>query len=229
MLQSSSGELYYSTSCSKVKVKRKYFYFSFVALSIFLSFCGCGSDILTAKEYKVYLSNPSNGLVQSHAIGDKLKMSVHYMPAAYLAYGDIQKSGLAFTPALLDSTLKSYAGHTTFYLTIESLSEKVDLQKFLQKDVSITLSDALNQLDMQLPEDITLQVDKQSYTPSLCIRESAPGLNHKITFVTVFPVNLTSTQAEKCILNWKDRFFQQSEFAFIFTVSDLKVTPQIRE
>jgi|GEM_PF-5283215 len=202
-----------------------------VHILLFIGLIGCHSPSLKEEQYVAYLNDASNGLTQYKIHKNNLKISIQYRPGAYLAYGDLIKSDLLHTKANYDSLKRGYDQNTTFYIQIESLNPKLDLRSLLHPDVENTLkiSEALTLLDEQLYTQLRLQLENKQLFPSLCIRESLPGLNQKIGFIAVFPIALHSlkSSAKMCSLSFNDTFFGTGTDDFVYNLSDIQDAPEM--
>jgi len=188
----------------------------------------CQSKRLAWKDYITYVNQPKNGLLQSTTVVGKVKLTAKYIPAAYTAYQEMLKANLPLTQAVYDSLTNFYQRSTTFQMTIESVDAKTDLRGLLCRDASnaAEMSEAMTRLDVEMPNQLHLSVGGKSYTPSLFVRENAPGLNRKVDFMLMFPIRLeqASGQADFVL---DDIFFQTGKNTLSFEIQDLISLPSI--
>ncbi len=198
-------------------------------LSLLVAAAGCRPKSLPERDYAAYLADPGNGFLKTRMAGAHLKTSAQYIPPAYLAFREMRRSSFPAVPHTYDSLKTACSGNATFYLTIESTGDKLDLRSLLHRNPTdpVQLSAALSRLDMGFPDGLSLTLEGKSYPPGLCVRESAPGLNRKIRFIAVFPVALDKAAANRCTLAWQDAFFQKSAARFEFLLPDIRAVPDI--
>ncbi len=205
-------------------------YWSYLLLLCGLFLTGCHSRQLSPTAYETYLSNPDHGLMQSRDVIHKIRIAVQYLPVPYLTYKEMKKTGLPLTLPSYDSLKTAYQEGATFQLTLESLDPKLDLEGLLYgKATEVAEKSAIMAtMDTELVNQLTLEVAGKSYHPALCIRESMPGMNRKVHFLMVFPVDIPKAADEKLTFVLDDSFFQTGRTTLYFQAKDLTTAPDIQ-
>jgi hypothetical protein len=180
------------------------------------------------KDYFKWINNEDNGLVKSKYVND-VKISVKYLPPAYLAYEELSGNPYA-SKKVKDSLINYYSKSKAFLLTIGTDERKVKGMDIMYKDISDyneyrTRSEFMN---FEMDELISLNTHSSSFKPVLNTMENTYSTTNSRSIFLVFNGEELAKEfdhSESVDLVFNDDIFQTGVNHFVFEKKSLESIP----
>jgi len=208
------------------------FLFLYVAGAMLWCLPGCrrAGTITSVADYVAYCNDPANGLVQVQE-QDGLKLTVKYLPPAYLAYLELYKGSASF--GALDSLSAQYRQSPTFQLIIESADAAVPLEELIFREAATPTDFTQHQttLTYGMEEYVRLAVGGKKIAPVLSTLESTVENDRKLSLLFVFNSDndpaFSFNKGEPVNFSLARNFFLGSNALFAFQADDLNQLPSL--
>jgi len=201
-------------------------YIGLLAL-MFLSSCG-QSSVNSYEEYLAWLNDAENGLVMHKEAGG-ITIKVKQLPSNYIAYQDLMNEKNV-KKQVVDSIANSYDKSLTFLMTIgvDGDLKKGDIMYQGVKNYE-EYKRQLYQLNFDIENDISLNIEGNIYKPVLSHLENVYGLtdsrNITLVFVPETKEDLSFYKSEEIQFTYDDELFDTGINHFTFNRKDINNSP----
>jgi hypothetical protein len=201
----------------------------YLGVLCFLLLSSCTQKSVNSfEEYLAWLNDESNGLVMSKEAGGII-IKVKQLPSNYLAYQDLMNSQ-EIDKNIVDSVINSYDKSITFLMTIgvDGDVKKGDIMYQGVKNYE-EYKQQLYQLNFDIENDISLDIEGKIYKPVLSHLENVYGLTDSRNITIVFVPETEEEQsfymAEEILFTYDDELFDTGINHFTFNREDINSTP----
>lgn len=204
-------------------------------LPVFLCFLlfvqvGCVQNECSVTEFHQYINDPDNGLIKTRTASG-FQFSVKFLPPEYVAYNNIKSTG-NYNQNDYDSLTMMFSKNLTFLLTIgpdKSVGNKFDIM-YIGINTTEEYNQRVHQLNFDIKEYITIDVDGNKYKPVLTKLENTYGLSTERKINLVFAPYETENEflkADEIDLIFNDEIFGTGINHFKFLSSEINSIPKI--
>ncbi|MEO1517121.1 MAG: hypothetical protein AAFV95_19005 [Bacteroidota bacterium] len=209
--------------------KTNSFLFPLALVLLGLLSCQQNDGPLTPKEYRLFVENQDNRLIQSQQVGELIYHS-RYLPASYQALRELNfapRDSFAFA-----KVLENYEGHHYLLLQVQPAQRGTSLQKiFEESSEGTSWTEVNNHLNFQAQKHFQLQDGKRALSCSLY--QAFPGISPSdgLSFMLIFKDDAKDKKAQgdgNLRLTFQDDHLSKQLISFTFAKEHLSNIPSLK-